>query len=55
MGAWAYNRWLADFVGQHPGRHAGIAVITIHGPIGALGSVLAGPDDVTPESVIRRI
>jgi predicted TIM-barrel fold metal-dependent hydrolase len=30
VGAWAYNRWLADFVELHPGRHAGIAVITVH-------------------------
>ena len=30
VGAWAYNRWLADFCGRHPGRHAGIAVITVH-------------------------
>lgn len=30
VGAWAYNRWLADFVALHPGRHAGIAVITVH-------------------------
>ena len=30
VGAWAYNRWLADFCSLHPGRHAGIAVITVH-------------------------
>ena len=30
VGAWAYNRWLADFCALHPGRHAGIAVITVH-------------------------
>jgi len=30
VGAWAYNRWLADFCGAHPGRHAGIALVTIH-------------------------
>jgi predicted TIM-barrel fold metal-dependent hydrolase len=30
VGAWAYNRWLADFVARHPGRHAGVAVITVH-------------------------
>jgi len=30
IGAWAYNRWLADFCAAHPGRHAGIALVTIH-------------------------
>ena len=30
VGAWAYNRWLADFTATHPGRHAGIALMTIH-------------------------
>ena len=30
VGAAAYNRWLADFVAETPGRHAGVALITIH-------------------------
>jgi predicted TIM-barrel fold metal-dependent hydrolase len=30
VGAWAYNRWLADFCGRHPSRHAGVALVTIH-------------------------
>jgi predicted TIM-barrel fold metal-dependent hydrolase len=30
VGAWAYNRWLADFVAAHRGRHAGIALMTLH-------------------------
>jgi predicted TIM-barrel fold metal-dependent hydrolase len=25
----AYNRWLADFCNTHPGRHAGVAIITV--------------------------
>lgn len=25
----AYNRWLADFCDQHPGRHAGVALINV--------------------------
>jgi predicted TIM-barrel fold metal-dependent hydrolase len=30
VGAWAYNRWLAEFCAHTPGRHAGIAIVTIH-------------------------
>lgn len=30
VGAWAYNRWLSDFVSYAPNRLAGIAVMTIH-------------------------
>jgi predicted TIM-barrel fold metal-dependent hydrolase len=30
VGAWAYNRWLADFTSYAPGRLGGIAVMTIH-------------------------
>jgi predicted TIM-barrel fold metal-dependent hydrolase len=30
VGAWAYNRWLADFVSHAPGRLGGLAVMTIH-------------------------
>jgi predicted TIM-barrel fold metal-dependent hydrolase len=30
VGRHMYNQWLADFVSLHPGRHAGIAVITVH-------------------------
>jgi predicted TIM-barrel fold metal-dependent hydrolase len=30
VGAWAYNRWLADFVSHAPARFGGIAVMTIH-------------------------
>jgi predicted TIM-barrel fold metal-dependent hydrolase len=30
VGARAYNRWLAEFCATNPGRHAGIALITIH-------------------------
>lgn len=30
VGAWAYNRWLADFCATAPTRHAGIAIITVH-------------------------
>jgi predicted TIM-barrel fold metal-dependent hydrolase len=29
-GAWAYNRWLADFCAQVPGRRAGIAQVLLH-------------------------
>ena len=29
VGAWAYNKWLAEFCARHPGRHAGLAVVTI--------------------------
>lgn len=30
VGAWAYNRWLADFVSHAPGRLGGVALMTIH-------------------------
>jgi predicted TIM-barrel fold metal-dependent hydrolase len=30
VGAWAYNRWLGEFVSHAPGRLGGIAVMTIH-------------------------
>ena len=30
IGAWAYNRWLADFVSYAPGQLGGLAVMTIH-------------------------
>ncbi|MEN8185196.1 MAG: amidohydrolase family protein, partial [Myxococcota bacterium] len=30
VGAWAYNRWLSEFCAHAPGRHAGIALATIH-------------------------
>jgi predicted TIM-barrel fold metal-dependent hydrolase len=30
VGAWAYNRWLAEFVSHAPDRLGGIAVMTIH-------------------------
>jgi predicted TIM-barrel fold metal-dependent hydrolase len=30
VGAWAYNRWLADFVSHDPERHAGLALVTVH-------------------------
>ncbi len=30
VGAWAYNRWLSDFVSHAPARLGGIAVMTIH-------------------------
>lgn len=30
VGAWAYNRWLADFTSHNPKRLGGLAVMTIH-------------------------
>jgi predicted TIM-barrel fold metal-dependent hydrolase len=30
IGAWAHNRWLADFCATNPGRHAGVALMTVH-------------------------
>ncbi len=30
VGAWAYNRWLAEFCAHAPGRHAGVALMTVH-------------------------
>ena len=30
VGAWAYNRWLAEFCAHAPGRHAGVALVTLH-------------------------
>jgi predicted TIM-barrel fold metal-dependent hydrolase len=30
VGAWAYNRWLADFVSHAPDRLGGLAIMTIH-------------------------
>lgn len=30
VGAWAYNRWLAEFCGHSAERRAGLAIITIH-------------------------
>jgi len=30
IGAWAYNRWLADFVSYAPDRIGGLAILTIH-------------------------
>src|SRR5579872_5727675 len=30
VGAWAYNRWLADFTSHDPNRLGGLAVMTIH-------------------------
>ena len=30
VGAWAYNRWLAEFCATAPTRHAGLALITVH-------------------------
>jgi predicted TIM-barrel fold metal-dependent hydrolase len=39
VGARAYNRWLADFCSQNPGRHAGLAVITIHDIEGAVAEI----------------
>jgi predicted TIM-barrel fold metal-dependent hydrolase len=30
VGAWAYNRWLADFCAHAPSRHAGVALVTVH-------------------------
>ena len=30
VGAWAYNRWLADFVSYAPDRLGGLAIMTIH-------------------------
>ena len=30
VGAWAYNRWLADFVSHAPDRLGGLALMTIH-------------------------
>ncbi len=30
VGAWAHNRWLAEFCATNPGRHAGVALMTIH-------------------------
>jgi predicted TIM-barrel fold metal-dependent hydrolase len=29
VGNHAYNRWLADFCNAHPGRHAGVAIISV--------------------------
>jgi len=39
VGAWAYNRWLADFVSHAPGRLGGLAVMTIHDIDGAVRQV----------------
>ena len=30
VGAWAYNRWLAEFCAHAPTRHAGVALMTVH-------------------------
>ena len=30
IGAWAYNRWLAEFCSHAPTRHAGVAIVTVH-------------------------
>jgi predicted TIM-barrel fold metal-dependent hydrolase len=30
VGAWAYNRWLAEFCAHAAGRHAGLAIATLH-------------------------
>jgi predicted TIM-barrel fold metal-dependent hydrolase len=39
VGARAYNRWLAEFCAQNPGRHAGLALITIHDIESAAGEI----------------
>lgn len=44
VGAWAYNRWLADFVAIQPERHAGLVVITIHDVEEALRQIRWGAD-----------
>ncbi len=44
IGAWAYNRWLAEFCAHHPSRHAGLAVITIHDVDDAVAQICWGTD-----------
>lgn len=44
VGAWAYNRWLADLCATEPERHAGLIVITIHDVDEALAQVRWGAD-----------
>jgi predicted TIM-barrel fold metal-dependent hydrolase len=39
VGAWAYNRWLADFVSHAPDRIGGLALMTIHDIDDAVGQV----------------
>lgn len=43
-GARAYNRWLADFCGEEPGRRAGMAVVTLHDIDQAVNEVHAAKD-----------
>ena len=38
-GAWAYNRWLAEFVSHNQSRHAGIAIMTVHDVAGAVAQI----------------
>ena len=44
-GAWAYNRWLAEFCAHNPSRHAGIAVMTIHDVDEAVAQITRGRED----------
>ena len=44
-GARAYNRWLADFCRQAPGRRAGMAVVTLHDIDAAVDEVRRAKDD----------